>query len=134
MLLFASATRLLRGLTRPLPPQTILLPQPSDDPRDPLNWSEWRKTCILLILAAAAFGGDFQSGAGTPLLEPQALEWGMTLTEVNKVCLLARLESLVFGADSGAGRRATSTSFFSVSVDSFGSREFFPSVSLRLPY
>ncbi|ORY78923.1 major facilitator superfamily domain-containing protein [Leucosporidium creatinivorum] len=63
---------------------TVLLPQPSDDPNDPLNWSSTKKHTILLILAFAAFCGDFQSGAGIPLLSSQAAEWGMTLNDVNK--------------------------------------------------
>ncbi|KAL8287337.1 hypothetical protein RQP46_003789 [Phenoliferia psychrophenolica] len=72
-----------KGLKLARDGRTILIPQPSDDPRDPLNWSDLKKTTILLILAFAAFGGDFQSGAGIPLLEPQGLEWGMTPPEVN---------------------------------------------------
>ena len=39
---------------------------------------------MLAILALAAFGGDFQSGAGIPLLEAQGEEWGLTPTEVNR--------------------------------------------------
>ncbi|GAA5855545.1 hypothetical protein JCM9279_005115 [Rhodotorula babjevae] len=64
--------------------KTVLVPQPSDDPRDPLNWSESKKFSILLVVAFAAFIGDFQSGAGIPLLEAQGEEWGMTPNEVNK--------------------------------------------------
>lgn len=85
--------------------QTVLVPQPSDDPRDPLNWTERKKFAILLVVAFAAFLGDFQSGAGAPsslcrshdlvtdsllistgipLLEAQGEEWGMTPNEVNK--------------------------------------------------
>ncbi|KAK3631955.1 hypothetical protein LTR56_012429 [Elasticomyces elasticus] len=36
---------------------TILVPQPSDDPRDPLNWPLWRRdliTCILCLLSVIA--------------------------------------------------------------------------------
>ncbi|CEQ40567.1 SPOSA6832_02194 [Sporobolomyces salmonicolor] len=64
--------------------KTILVPQPSDDPRDPLNWSPFKKHMMLVILALAAFGGDFQSGAGIPLLQPQGVEWGLTPTHVNQ--------------------------------------------------
>ncbi|GAA6018452.1 hypothetical protein JCM11491_007003 [Sporobolomyces phaffii] len=64
--------------------KTILVPQPSDDPRDPLNWSSAKKGLMLAILALAAFGGDFQSGAGIPLLESQGEEWGMSPTAVNR--------------------------------------------------
>jgi hypothetical protein len=67
----------------PVLSQTILVPQPSDDPKDPLNWSSTKKGLMLAILALAAFGGDFQSGAGIPLLESQGEEWGMSPTAVN---------------------------------------------------
>lgn len=33
---------------------TVLIPQPSDDPRDPLNWSPWKKSSILIMLGAVA--------------------------------------------------------------------------------
>ncbi|GAA5829768.1 hypothetical protein JCM11251_007873 [Rhodosporidiobolus azoricus] len=64
--------------------KTILVPQPSEDPRDPLNWSQLKKHTILLIVALAAFNGDWQSGAGIPLLEPQGEEWGLTPNKVNE--------------------------------------------------
>ncbi|GAA6020660.1 hypothetical protein JCM10207_007814 [Rhodosporidiobolus poonsookiae] len=64
--------------------KTVLVPQPSDDPRDPLNWPEWKKHTILLIVALAAFGGDFQSGAGIPLLSSQGAEWGLSPARVNE--------------------------------------------------
>ncbi|KAL2014532.1 hypothetical protein VTN00DRAFT_2057 [Thermoascus crustaceus] len=35
----------------------VLVPQPSDDPRDPLNWSQGKKCGILSILCLAAFSG-----------------------------------------------------------------------------
>ncbi|GAA6063018.1 hypothetical protein JCM10212_001797 [Sporobolomyces blumeae] len=63
--------------------KTLLVPQPSDDPNDPLNWSSVKKGLMLAILALGAFGSDFQSGAGIPLLESQAEEWGLTPTHVN---------------------------------------------------
>ncbi|GJN89514.1 hypothetical protein Rhopal_002501-T1 [Rhodotorula paludigena] len=64
--------------------KTVLVPQPSDDPRDPLNWPEWKKTAILLLVAFAAFVGDFQSGAGIPLLPVQGEEWGLSPNKVNE--------------------------------------------------
>jgi hypothetical protein len=30
--------------------RTVLIPQPSDDPRDPLNWSSLKKHTVLLLL------------------------------------------------------------------------------------
>ncbi|BGP47457.1 hypothetical protein JCM10450v2_003309 [Rhodotorula kratochvilovae] len=64
--------------------RTVLVPQPSDDPRDPLNWTERKKFTILIIVALAAFVGDFQSGAGIPLLGSQGAEWGLSPTKVNE--------------------------------------------------
>jgi hypothetical protein len=32
---------------------TVLIPQPSDDPNDPLNWSELWKNSVLMILGLA---------------------------------------------------------------------------------
>jgi hypothetical protein len=63
--------------------QTVLVPQPSDDPEDPLNWS-WRKKHItLFIVALSAFCGDFGSGAGIPCIVLQGVEWNMTPNQVN---------------------------------------------------
>ncbi|GAA5976187.1 hypothetical protein JCM11641_001075 [Rhodosporidiobolus odoratus] len=72
------------GLKTAADGKTVLVPQPSDDPRDPLNWPQWKKHTILLIVALAAFVGDYQSGSGIPLLSAQAEEWGMTPNEVNE--------------------------------------------------
>lgn len=61
----------------------MLIPQPSDDPQDPLNWSWTKKHLILAILALSAFLGDFGSGAGIPCIIPQGEEWGMSPGKVN---------------------------------------------------
>lgn len=64
---------------------TRLIPQPSDDPKDPLNWSWRKKHTILFIIAAAAFLPDYGSATGAVTLIPQAayvallsLRWGTT--------------------------------------------------------
>ena len=44
----------------------ILVPQPSDDPNDPLNWPQWHKECILLIVGLSAA----VVGAFGPMLSP----------------------------------------------------------------
>lgn len=51
---------------------TVLLPQPSDDPRDPLNWSPVKKHVILFIISFAAFLPDYGSATGAVTLLPQA--------------------------------------------------------------
>lgn len=52
--------------------KTVLIPQPSDDPEDPLNWSPWKKTIILYIVSLTAFTGDYGSAIGGVTLLPQA--------------------------------------------------------------
>ena len=52
--------------------RTRLIPQPSDDPHDPLNWSWVKKHCILFIVAFAAFLPDYGSATGAVTLIPQA--------------------------------------------------------------
>lgn len=51
---------------------TILIPQPSDDPNDPLNWSSARKHVILFIMSITAFLPDYGSATGAVTLIPQA--------------------------------------------------------------
>lgn len=51
---------------------TVLIPLPSDDPEDPLNWSKFRKHVFLYIIAASAFPPDYGSAVGDVTLLPQA--------------------------------------------------------------
>lgn len=62
---------------------TRLIPQPSDDANDPLNWSRSKKHIILLVVSIASFLPDYGSATGAVTLIPQAAEWGMTPDEVN---------------------------------------------------
>jgi len=48
----------------------ILVPQPSDDPNDPLNWPLWKKDIILLIVGLSAA----VVGAFGPMLSPGFVE------------------------------------------------------------
>ena len=52
---------------------TILVPQPSDDPNDPLNWSSFKKNLILIILTMTSFTPDYGSATGAVDLIPQSL-------------------------------------------------------------
>lgn len=52
--------------------RTRLIPQPSDDPNDPLNWSTTKKHIILFIIAFASFLPDYGSATGAVTLIPQA--------------------------------------------------------------
>ncbi|MCJ1311155.1 hypothetical protein MMC25_004825 [Agyrium rufum] len=48
----------------------ILVPQPSDDPNDPLNWPQWQKECILVVVGISAA----VVGAFGPMLSPGFVE------------------------------------------------------------
>jgi hypothetical protein len=62
---------------------TILLPQPSSDPHDPLNWSRFRKHLILIIISMTAILPDYGSATGAVTLLPQSAVWHMTPDHVN---------------------------------------------------
>lgn len=63
--------------------RTVLIPQPSSDVNDPLNWSYLRKHAILLVVAATAFLPDYGSAVGAVTLIPQSAEWGLSPDTVN---------------------------------------------------
>ncbi|KAJ4298949.1 hypothetical protein N0V90_004192 [Kalmusia sp. IMI 367209] len=63
---------------------TVLVPQPSDDPNDPLNWSSTKKHALLIVLSITAGLGDYSSAAGIPLIMSQGLEWNKTPAKVNE--------------------------------------------------
>ena len=81
--------------------KTVLIPQPSEDPNDPLNWSQTRKHIILFIIAFVSFLPDYGmslfiravccnllnsvlgSATGAVTLIPQAEIWHMTQDHVN---------------------------------------------------
>ncbi|KAJ8106699.1 hypothetical protein ONZ43_g6975 [Nemania bipapillata] len=63
--------------------RTRLIPQPSEDPADPLNWSQFKKNLILFLVAFAALLPDYGSATGAVTLIPQAQQWNMSEDEVN---------------------------------------------------
>ncbi|KAL6411958.1 hypothetical protein AUP68_04338 [Ilyonectria robusta] len=62
---------------------TVLLPQPTEDPSDPLNWPSWKKHAILLTIAWGAFCADFTSAAGSAPILLQAMEWHESIANIN---------------------------------------------------
>lgn len=62
---------------------TILIPQPSDDADDPVNWPWRKKHLCLLVVALAAFLPDFGSATGAVTLIPQAQQWRISEDTVN---------------------------------------------------
>ena len=53
--------------------KTVLIPQPSSDPNDPLNWSALKKHITLLVITVVSFLPDFGSSIGIVALLPQAM-------------------------------------------------------------
>ncbi|KAL2019777.1 hypothetical protein VTK56DRAFT_9221 [Thermocarpiscus australiensis] len=62
---------------------TVLIPQPSDDSNDPLNWSWSKKHLILFVVSFASLLADYGSATGAVTLIPQAEEWNTTPDYVN---------------------------------------------------
>ncbi|KAF2264001.1 MFS general substrate transporter [Lojkania enalia] len=56
----------------------ILIPQPSDARADPLNWPQWKKNAVLLVVSATAFLPDFSNAIGAVTLIPQSIEFRQT--------------------------------------------------------
>lgn len=59
--------------------QTVLIPQPSDDPEDVLNWSTGKKYSVLLSLVFASLLTDFGMTYGTVLFQAQAPTFNMSV-------------------------------------------------------
>ena len=52
---------------------TVLIPQPSDDPEDPLNWTQAKKRTVLIVIATISFLAEFGSAMGIPAIIPQSM-------------------------------------------------------------
>jgi hypothetical protein len=63
--------------------RTVLIPQPSDDPADPLNWSWRKKHQVLVALTFSALLTDWGMTWGTTLFEAQAQTWGMSVVDIS---------------------------------------------------
>ncbi|KAI9810256.1 MAG: hypothetical protein M1827_006390 [Pycnora praestabilis] len=62
--------------------RTVLIPQPSDSPLDPLNWSWQKKHLILLIISLTSLLPDYGSATGAVTLLPQAPYWKISESTV----------------------------------------------------
>jgi hypothetical protein len=63
--------------------KTTLIPQPSDDPADPLNWAWRKKHQVLVALTFSALLTDWGMTWGTTLFEAQAETWGMSIVDIS---------------------------------------------------
>ncbi|KIX09192.1 uncharacterized protein Z518_00271 [Rhinocladiella mackenziei CBS 650.93] len=57
----------------------VLIPQPSDDPNDPLNWSWGKKHRVLAAVSIGALLADWGTAWGTTLFEAQAVTWNSSV-------------------------------------------------------
>ncbi|KAK5131682.1 hypothetical protein LTR08_000736 [Meristemomyces frigidus] len=64
--------------------KTVLIPQPSDDPDDPLNWSFGKKHLVLLSMVFASLLTDFGMTYGSVLFEAQAPTFDISVPAVAK--------------------------------------------------
>ncbi|KIW28434.1 uncharacterized protein PV07_08100 [Cladophialophora immunda] len=62
---------------------TILVPQPSSDTYDPLNWGSFKKHFILLVVSMCAFLPEAASTTGAVGVLPQAAIWRLSENEIN---------------------------------------------------
>ncbi|KAK6199526.1 MFS general substrate transporter [Scheffersomyces amazonensis] len=61
----------------------VLIPQPTDDPEDPLNWSKWRKRKVALCLLLAVFVGDILTTSLSAVLLVIEEDTGISLADLN---------------------------------------------------
>ena len=59
--------------------KTVLIPQPSDSPNDPLNWSWSKKHSVLASFVFASLLTDFGITYGTVLFQAQAVTFGLSI-------------------------------------------------------
>ncbi len=61
----------------------VLIPQPTDDPEDPLNWTRLKKALILLVIGINAATSDYSAATGASALIVQAQDWRISPNTVN---------------------------------------------------
>jgi len=71
-----------RGLKLAKDGSTVLIPQPSDNDEDPLNWSWLRKHKAFFALLLPSLLTDWGMTWGTTMFEAQAVTWNMSVPDV----------------------------------------------------
>lgn len=69
-------------LEKPQHDEIVLIPKPSDDPRDPLNWSFSKKCVTVAILSLAMFAGYAAPFCGQLNLIQQAKLYHKTTVQI----------------------------------------------------
>ncbi|CAK5272838.1 unnamed protein product [Mycena citricolor] len=65
--------------------KTVLWPQPTESPEDPQNWSDGKKSLMLIVVTLAAVVPDFDSGIGIAAIFKLAEEYGTTTGVINNL-------------------------------------------------
>ena len=73
--------------------RTVLIPQPTDHPSDPLTWSSRKKHTTLFTITMISFLADFGSAIGIPSVVPQAMYVVSTPIPSLLCSLIQRMES-----------------------------------------
>lgn len=63
--------------------KTVLIPQPTESPDDPLNWSWMKKHAVFLAILPGCFLTDWVITWGTTLFEAQAHDWHVSSYDGN---------------------------------------------------
>ncbi|KAK7733273.1 hypothetical protein SLS63_004802 [Diaporthe eres] len=135
------ANSLVEGLKMAADGKTILLPQPSDSPEDPLNWSWWKKHLVLFTVSFGANVCDFTSAAGYPPVLGQSMEWGVSYSSANLInslnILALGLGGLVWVPMASSWARApvifwSTVIGFACALGSCLVREYAPMFALRV--
>ncbi|PCD30362.1 hypothetical protein AU210_010044 [Fusarium oxysporum f. sp. radicis-cucumerinum] len=61
----------------------VLVPTPSEDPDDPLNWSRWRKTLLMATLCVYCLAIGIASAAIYSVLVPISAATGLSVSDLN---------------------------------------------------
>ncbi len=61
------------GLKRSSDERVVLIPQPSEDANDPLNWNKTKKHVVLAVVIGCSFLPDYGSVMGAATLQAQAM-------------------------------------------------------------
>jgi hypothetical protein len=61
--------------------RSVLVPQPSDDRRDPLNWGPFWKAATITCATSFAFAQSLGPLALAPMFEDYIQEWGCSLAD-----------------------------------------------------
>lgn len=75
----------------------VLVPTPSQDPDDPLNWSPRRKTLSMVCMGVYTLMVGIASAAIYSILEPISEETSLTLNELNNGtgCKILKLDAVL---------------------------------------